>query len=200
MLLFGCIMAIPNWELVTSQRRYVVIVGFNALMFVACAALVLLAFVGGLSKGFPAARAWLRRLPRAEMLERSLASCRQLGRKPGTLAAAMMLSMALNAVCVAQVLSLAWGMGLKIPPAALFMIVPMIICISALPVTPSGLGLRENLYVVMLAASPLMIPATSALSLSLLAFAGSLVWSLVGGAVYLGVKETEHLEEVTREE
>ena len=33
---------------------------------------------------------------------------------------------------------------------------------------------------------------------SLLAFAGSLAWSLVGGVVYLFLKQREHLDEVTK--
>ena len=107
------------------------------------------------------------------------------------------ISMALNAVCVLQVMTLAKGLGLSIPPVALFVIVPIIICISALPITPSGLGVRENLFVLMLTAPEINISATSALSLSLLTYAVSLFWSLVGGAVYLGLKEKQHLEEVT---
>jgi hypothetical protein len=33
--------------------------------------------------------------------------------------------------------------------------------------------------------------------LSLLAFAGGLFWSMVGGVVYMGLKEKEHLSEVS---
>ena len=36
---------------------------------------------------------------------------------------------------------------MEVPPLALFLVVPMIICIAALPITPSGLGVRENLFV-----------------------------------------------------
>ena len=111
----------------------------------------------------------------------------------------MAISMALNVVCVLQFIALAWGLGLPISPTVLFVIVPIVICISALPITPSGLGVRENLYVIMLAAPAINIAATQALSLSLLAYAGSLFWSLVGGVVYVCLKETQHLAEVTEE-
>ena len=37
---------------------------------------------------------------------------------------------------------------------------------------------------------------TLALSLSLLAFAGSVIWSLVGGVVYLTLRNRHHLREV----
>ena len=94
-----------------------------------------------------------------------------------------------------QILVLSWGLGLKIWPVWLFVIVPMIGCVSALPITPNGLGVRENLYVLVLAGPVIHVAATSALSLSLLAYAGSLFWSLVGGVVYLTLKERHHLAE-----
>ena len=78
---------------------------------------------------------------------------------------------------------------------ALFVLVPSIICVSALPITPSGLGVRENLYVFMLSAAPILANPASALSLSLLAFAGSLFWSIVGGIVYVMFKGKHHLAE-----
>jgi uncharacterized membrane protein YbhN (UPF0104 family) len=76
----------------------------------------------------------------------------------------------------------------------LLLIVPAIICISALPITPSGIGVRENLYVLLLSATAIGIEAKTALSLSLLAFAGSLLWSLIGGAVYLAFRSRHSLD------
>ena len=60
----------------------------------------------------------------------------------------------------------------------------------------SGLGVRENMFVQLLAAQAIGVAATPALSLSLLAYAGSLFWSLVGGVVYLMFKHKHHLAEV----
>src|SRR5258707_6601861 len=107
----------------------------------------------------------------------------------------LLISMVLNVCCVLQIMVLAWGLHLQISPLALFVIVPIVVCISALPITPSGLGVRENLFVVMLAEPSIAVDGTSALSLSLLMFAGSLVWSLVGGVVYILFKERHHLSQ-----
>src|SRR5204863_7130635 len=128
----------------------------------------------------------------------SLDSCRRFGTQLGFLFRALVLSMILNVICVFQVLVLAWGLKLDVAALPLFVIVPIIICISALPITPSGLGVRENLYVLMLAVPSINIAATQALSLSLLTYAGSLFWSLLGGVVYICLKEKQHLEEVTQ--
>jgi hypothetical protein len=48
----------------------------------------------------------------------------------------------------------------------------------------------------MLAVPQISVEATAALSLSLLTFAGSLFWSLVGGGVYLTFRDRHHLAEV----
>jgi uncharacterized membrane protein YbhN (UPF0104 family) len=85
----------------------------------------------------------------------------------------------------------------NIPFTALLLIVPIILCISSLPITPNGLGVRENLFVIMLAV--IAVPSTSALSLSLLASAQGIFWSLIGGVVYMGLRDKEHLSEVTKE-
>jgi hypothetical protein len=185
MLVFAVVMMLPNWSLLAGHRRLAALAGLVALMLLGGLALAGLSFWGGLSRRWPAAREWLRRLPKGESLERALAACRQFGREPRCLAEAFGLSMILNVMCVLQIWVLARGLDLTIHPVALSLIVPVIICISALPLTPSGLGLRENIYVWMLAVPEINIPATQALLLSLLAYAGSLCWSLGGGLVYL---------------
>lgn len=196
MLLFAGAMMLPNLALLTHHRRLAALALIILAMLVACSVILGVAFWGGVSRRFPRARIFLRRLPRAESIERAVEACRQFGRGKRFLFETLALSMVLNAVCVLQLLVIARGLDLNIPVRVLFVVVPMIICISALPITPSGLGVRENLFVWMLAVPEINVPATSALSLSLLAYAGSLFWSLVGGAVYLGLKERQHLEEV----
>jgi uncharacterized protein (TIRG00374 family) len=197
MLLFACLMMLPNLALLFNHDRLAAIAWLVVAMWLACGLLVYLAFWGGLTKRWPAARTWFRTLPRGETLERSLESCRQFGQHGAFLARTAAISMALNALCVLQVMTLAWGLNLNISPLALFVIVPVIICVSALPITPSGLGVRENLFVLMLAVPEINVGETQALSLSLLAYAGSFIWSLIGGMVYVSVRESQHLAEVT---
>jgi uncharacterized protein (TIRG00374 family) len=194
LLLFAAVMMIPNFDMVRSHKG----VAYPALMILAMLAgstVVLgIAFWGGVSKRFPHARQFLRRLPKGHHLERSLDSCRCFGAEKGFLAKVVGVSVILNIVWVFQVMTLANGLDLTVPPVALFVIVPTIFCISALPITPSGLGVRENLFVIMLAT--LGVPRKSSLSLSLLAYAASLFWSAVGGVVYATLRDKENLAEV----
>ena len=199
MLLFAGLFMTLNAGLLLHHEALRAVSGLVLLMLVACSGMAALAFWGGVSRRFGGARGWLRKLPKGEWLERSLESCRQFGQAPGFLRQAMGYSMALNALCVLQFWALSMGLGLQIPLRALFFIVPVVICISALPVTPSGLGVRENLFVLMLTVPEIQVTQTSALSLSLLAYAGSLFWSVVGGIVYLSQRERRHLDEVAAE-
>ena len=196
MLLFAAGMMLPNFQLLFTHEKLGACSLLILSMLAGCTAFLAVAFWGGISRRFPWARKYLRKIPKGDLLERSFDSCRQFGREHLFMLKAVSLSMAINALCVLQVLTLARGLGLALPPVALFVIVPIIICLSALPITPSGLGVRENLFVLMLAAPGIHVAATPALTLSLLTYAGGLFWSLVGGAVYVGLKDKQHLEEV----
>jgi hypothetical protein len=185
MLVFAALMMVPNLGLLMRYQR------LGALALVALAMLAGLLLVGGLSfragvsRFWPGARDWLRRLPKGESLDRAVEAMRRFGRQRGLLLPVLAISMLLNLACVLQFWALARGLGLQLEFRVLAVVVPIIICIAALPITPSGLGVRENLYVWILATPSIGVPATAALSLSLLAYAGFLVWSLVGGVAYV---------------
>jgi uncharacterized protein (TIRG00374 family) len=198
MLLFACLMMLPNLSLLRGHKRLAALAAFILLMTVGCGLAIGLSFWGGLSRLWPESRARLRSLPKGALLEQCVEACRAYGRNPGFILRTMGVSMILNIACVLQFGVVASGLGLTISPLALLVIVPMIICVSALPITPSGLGVRENLYVLMLAVPEINVTATQALSLSLLAYAGSLFWSLIGGVVYACLKERHHLAEVAQ--
>jgi len=200
MLLFAVVMMVPNATLLLSHRQLSAPALLIFLMLCAASGVLGVAFWGGVSKRFPRARHWLRRFPKGEILERSLDACRHFGKSRGFVLKTLGLSVLINLASVGQMLALSSGLGAPVAPLSWMVIVPMIFCIAALPITPSGLGVRENLFVLMLAIPEIGVPKTAALSLSLLAYAGSLFWSLAGGIVYLTLKKKEHLEEVTNEE
>ncbi len=195
MLLFAVIMLLLSIGSWLENSTLVSFGGLISALFVGAALFCFLAFFGGVSKRFPQVRDLLKKLPKAEILERSLNSCRRFGERPRDLLIALVYSMALNAFCVFQVYAVAQGLSLEIDLWALMFIVPSIICLSAIPITPSGLGVRENLFVLLLAAPQFGVPNTQALTLSLLTYAGSLIWSLIGGAVYLSFRNEHRLVE-----
>ncbi len=200
MLLFAMFMILCHFRLVTRQPSLAGASLLIGVMLMGCGGIIGLSFWGGLSAGWPNARAWLRNLPKGAMFERTLNSCRIFGREHRMLGVALSLSMLLNLGCVLQFAALARGLNLDLSLWKLLLVVPVVICIAALPITPSGLGLRENLFVILLAQPLMGVPATEALSLSLLGFAGSLAWSLLGGLVYLTFRERHHLAAAARAE
>ncbi|MFC1461079.1 lysylphosphatidylglycerol synthase transmembrane domain-containing protein [Verrucomicrobiota bacterium] len=63
-------------------------------------------------------------------------------------------------------------------------VIPMVMCVAAVPITPGGLGLREGLSVALLGA--MGVGSAQALALALMLYAIMLGWSLVGGIIFLG--------------
>jgi glycosyltransferase 2 family protein len=199
MLLFATLMIAPNFQLFTrpGMRRAT---AFIVALTLIASGFAFLAFRGGVSRRWTGARLWLRKLPKGEWIERSLDNCREFGRQRWFVSRALLFSMALNFVCVLQFWVLALGLGMEVSLRALCFVVPTVICIAAAPIVPGGLGLRENAFVDLLHRSPIGADATDALSLSLLAFAGSLFWSLIGGVVYMMFKQKHHLAEAELEQ
>ena len=68
---------------------------------------------------------------------------------------------------------------------------PVITVLMSVPLTPGALGVRESLFVSLFRS--VMVDKPHALVMSLLVYAGGLFWSLVGGALYLGIgSKDEH--------
>lgn len=99
-------------------------------------------------------------------------------------------SLIINYFCILQIAALCWGLDIKVSFLFLIFAVPVIITISAIPLTPSGFGIRENLYVLLFGLAASGVDASQALALSLLAYAGTFFWNLVGGVFFLLLKPT----------
>ncbi len=196
MLLFAVALAAPNARLIRGDDLTALVFLTVLGMFCACGILVYAAFWGRSSDENSLLGRWLKRLPRGEYLERSLLSCRIYGNRRAFLVKSLGFSTLLNLCCVLQFHTLAVGLDLGVSFSVLLFLAPAIICISALPITPSGLGVREHLFVGALTATAVGAPAKLALSLSLLAYSGWLAWSVIGGLVYVNLKEARHLDEV----
>lgn len=196
MLCFAMVMMVVNLGLLRQHARLEAIAWLIVLMWLAAGGATALAFWGALPERWPWIWRLFRRLPAGEFVQRAVDACRRFGGDSAFLTRVLSLSMCLNIVNVFQILALAAGLNLHVPVQAWFVIVPTIVCLAALPVTPSGLGVRENLYVLMLTVPEIGVDATRALAVSLLAYAGSLIWSMIGGVVYAFRKDRDHLPEV----
>lgn len=195
LLVFAVAMAPFAWE-ITSEgqiihplrdyRRYQAVLVAVAGMLLVAASLVVVGFYTNLLRHDSILGRIFRRLPAGESIARALAACRQFGRHRGFLRQTTFWSLLVNLSIVGTFLALARGLQLEVPERLLWFVIPSVICVAALPIAPSGLGVRENLFVALLTlpALPAVKPA-EALSLSLLGYTANLAWSAVGGVIYL---------------
>jgi uncharacterized membrane protein YbhN (UPF0104 family) len=93
------------------------------------------------------------------------------------------LSLVVQAANVIVVWLAGQALGLSVPGAYYWILVPMVTLLTLLPISLNGMGIREGGTVLFLA--PLGIDETAALSLAFLWFAVFTAVSLLGGCVYL---------------
>jgi glycosyltransferase 2 family protein len=96
---------------------------------------------------------------------------------------AFALAFGLHLLVVLDVALLVRAAHLEVPWAVLLAVVPAMVVASYLPVSISGIGVREVALVELFGQAG--VPAAGALTVSLLIFAISIALSLVGGLVYL---------------
>ncbi|MBI4025083.1 MAG: flippase-like domain-containing protein [Verrucomicrobia bacterium] len=126
-----------------------------------------------------------RRLPGKQLLSKLSESYNLYGRYPGVLAGTLALSVGVH---VAAVL-VAWAVGnaIGIQEVQLihyFVYCPIINAIAAIPITVSGLGVREAAFLSFFTNME-GVPKEQAVALSLLFYATTLVISLACGVLYL---------------
>jgi len=103
--------------------------------------------------------------------------------KPGLVAVSLALSVLVQVASVVQVGLIGKGLGLEVPWAVYGCVVPLVTLLTLLPVSVSGMGLREAGYAALLAGFGVTAP--EAVALSLLGFAATSLVALLGLPVIL---------------
>lgn len=198
LLLFAAVCAVPNVSLIYRYPRHWAVLLMVLGMFAAAALFVFLGFyTHALQPGRRLAR-WMARFPKGGSFVRAMAACRTFGQHPGFLAEVSLWSLLVNVCIVLAYVALARGLHLEVPWVTLAYVSAAVVSVAAIPVTPAGLGVRENLFVWLLASPVFDIKPGLALSLSLLGYTVNLAWSVVGGIVYLlAPSETKYLVRLT---
>jgi len=106
-------------------------------------------------------------------------------RHPTALATTVGLSLIVQGFSILTFWCLAHSLGLRLDPAAVWLVWPLVSLFLALPISFAGWGLREGLVVLYLGA--LHIGHDAALALSLLTGATVLLTSLPGALLWLGI-------------
>lgn len=165
----------------------------------------ILATVLGLWRGFadklPGLRGWLQRMPRYDMLQRMVGAYRVYASHPAILTKTMLISLAvhifsmLSIVCVGKGLRVVTDNGI----IDYFLYLPIINSVTAVPITISGFGVREGMYIKMFRQVGVAEPV--ALVMSFVGYLAVLFWSIVGSVFYLTHrKELPPTEQMAKDE
>lgn len=135
-------------------------------------------------------RAWplLGRLGRHPLAKRFYDALRLCRTRPRLLVRLLGWSFLQHGCAVASWLAMAAGLAGDFKIASCAALVPAVLVAQMVPVTPGGLGIRENAAVALLPAAGLT-PA-GAMLLALASYAASLIWSAAGGLLFLLVRHT----------
>jgi uncharacterized membrane protein YbhN (UPF0104 family) len=102
-------------------------------------------------------------------------------------------------ICAAHALGVKNGLGAPLPVSEIMTVMPIILTLSALPVSVGGTGVREAIFVALLV--PLCgVSAAMAVTLSLTGWMLSAVWGIVGGIIFLLYRPSEHAKMVEAEQ
>lgn len=163
------------------------LVWFGVFTLLVVAATVLVSVAGfwrGLADRLPGVRRALERLPRYETLQRMVIAYRTYAAHPGVLAQAVLYSMGVHLTGMMSIVCVARGLQITAADVVDYLLyLPIISSLAAVPISFSGFGVREGMYVQMFA--QVNMPAVEALTLSLLGYIVALVWSVVGGVFFL---------------
>jgi uncharacterized protein (TIRG00374 family) len=173
------------------------------IVVVATVSLTVVGFYRSFSRHFPFVRRWLEKMPKFETLRKMTKAYQVYATHPKVVGQTMLLSIGLHMAVMSSVWCIGRGLKLDIPYWDYLLYLPIINTIAAVPITVSGFGVREGMYVVFFG---VLIGDAQAISLSLFGYATSLVWSVVGGGFYLthrheipkDATETSAFEEVEK--
>jgi len=137
-----------------------------------------------LFKGWPIFR-FIEHHPRiGPIVRRLLISIYLYHRRGKILLETALLTLVIHSLIILQCFCFGKSLQINMTIIDYFTVIPLIISIAAIPITPGGLGVREGLAVTMLGA--LNVSAHQALPLSLMIYLISVVLSLIGGFIFLG--------------
>jgi hypothetical protein len=140
-------------------------------------------WVGFVDK-FPGLRLWLERLPHYPMMRRMVDAYRVYASHPVVLAKTLLISFVVHFFSMLSIWCVGRGLGvLSASITDYFLYLPIINSVTAVPITISGFGVREGMYIKMF--HEVGVAGPVALVMSLLGYLAALFWSIVGGGFFL---------------
>ncbi len=164
--------------------------GYVMISFLGGAVVLLVALLRkNLFEHWPLFQRWEKQTQLGAMFRRVYDALFLFHTRPGALLLAVLLSVLNMTLLTLACLCIGLSLGVELRVRDYFTVFPVITVLASLPLTPGALGVREGLFVELL--NTLGVAAVKALPLSLLTYLGGLVWSLLGGLVFLGYSSSQ---------
>jgi uncharacterized protein (TIRG00374 family) len=168
--------------LATAQMRLAL--GFNSALLVGTILALAVVFRQNLFERWAFFRRLEERTALGRILRRAYTAFHMCLRHRGLLTRTMLLSLANHVAFVIAAYELAKALRLDLAFSDMLTVFPLINAVAAIPLTPGGLGTREGAAIYLLGV--LNVPEARAVTLSLFVYATIMLWSIIGGLVYLG--------------
>lgn len=146
-------------------------------------------------------RALWHKIPHRHIFELVITGFRQHGVALKLTLASLAAGTVMTAVLITACYCIGVGIGLTVTYLQMLVIMTVVNCVISLPISIGGHGVREGIFVIMFTVFGLIgvdqqsgVSQETAILFSLLFFAIPLVWSLVGGIVYLSFRHNYVLE------
>jgi uncharacterized protein (TIRG00374 family) len=138
----------------------------------------------GFADKLPGLRPLLQRMPKYNMLRRMVGAYRVYASHPVILAKTVLISFPVHFFSMLSIWCVGRGLGVQSARFTdYFLYLPIINSVTAVPITISGFGVREGMYVKMF--HEVGVAGSVALVMSLLGYLATLFWSIVGGGFFL---------------
>jgi len=116
------------------------------------------------------------------LIARTYRTLLEYQRSPKTLLLAVLASLCVQSLNILSVWCAGMAVGIHLDLFSYFAIIPVVLIITAIPISINGLGLQDNAFVVFLHA--LAVPASPALALSLFVHVTHYCVGLIGGILF----------------
>jgi uncharacterized membrane protein YbhN (UPF0104 family) len=125
----------------------------------------------------------LRRLPKQDLVWKAMETMAIYRRRPGLVLWALVVTFPVHIAVVVAAMLCGMAFGLKLTPGYYFVVVPVVVLVGSVPVSPQGAGVMEFFAILLLARQGATLGQAFALTMSIRMV--QVVWNLTGGVFVL---------------
>jgi uncharacterized protein (TIRG00374 family) len=173
LIIIGSIAAATQWHV--PQCRHIAIVSFFIL---ACTALGLLVFFQPTLRRLFLLDWIIIRLPKQKQVQNALKVLEIYRRRPGLVLLALVVTFPVHITVICSAMFAAMAFGLRLPPSYYWAIVPVIVLVGSIPISPQGAGVMEYFAIRLTESRGATVSEAFALTMSIRLV--QILWNLTG--------------------